>query len=70
MVMVYVDVEVGVDLEEFDTSDLCEELESRDIVWRTGGEPIIRAIHQARELGKPYDQLLDELIYRTIGRIA
>lgn len=70
---VYQAVEVEVDLEDFDTDDLVEELESRG---RSAGEPeydvtdILTAIWERRRLGKEYEQELDDLIYQALGRIV
>lgn len=65
-------VEVEVDLEDFDTDDLIEELESRgrglEVGSQTGTE-LITAIYQKRRLGQDYQRELDELIYLGIGRI-
>lgn len=66
-------VEVEVDLEDFDTDDLIEELESRgrgmEIGSRTGTE-LITAIYEKRRLGRDYQRELDELIYIGIGKIV
>lgn len=66
-------VEVEVDLEDFDTDDLIEELESRgrglEVGSQTGTE-LIAAIYQKRRLGQDYQRELDELIYLGIGRIV
>lgn len=64
---------VDVDLEDFDTDDLIEELESRglgmEVSTQTGTE-LITAIYQKRRLGQDYQRELDELIYLGIGRIV
>lgn len=66
-------VEVEVDLEDFDTDDLIEELESRgrglEVGSQTGTE-LITSIYQKRRLGQDYQRELDELIYIGIGRIV
>ena len=66
-------VEVEVQLDDFDTDDLIEELESRgrgmEIDNRTGTE-LITAIYQKRRLGQDYQRDLDDLIYLGIGRIV
>lgn len=73
MVSVYTEVEVDVDIEDFDTEDLVEELEKRgmglEVASRSGTE-LITAIYEKRRLGKDYQRELDELIYIGIGKIV
>jgi len=73
MVSVYTEVEVDVELEDFDTDDLIEELEKRgkglEVASHTGTE-LITAIYQKRRLGQDYQRELDELIYVGIGKIV
>lgn len=63
---------VDVDLEDFDTDDLIEELEKRgkglEVASRSGTE-LLTAIYQKRRLGQDYQRELDELIYVGIGKI-
>ena len=65
-------VEVEVELDDFDTDDLIEELEKRgkgmEVSSRTGTE-LVSAIYEKRRNGRDYQQELDELIYVAIGRI-
>ena len=64
---------MDVDLDEFDTEDLIDELERRgrgfDVAGQTPTE-LVNRIHQLRRNGGDYQRELDELIYVTIGRIA
>lgn len=64
---------VDVDLEDFDTDDLIEELEKRgkglEVGSQTGTE-LLTAIYQKRRLGQDYQRELDELIYIGIGKIV
>ena len=73
MPTVYTEVEVDVELTEFDTEDLLEELESRgrgfEIDSSTPTE-LVTKIWEKRRLGKDYQQELDELIYVAIGKIV
>lgn len=66
-------VEVDVDLDDFDTDDLIEELEKRgrgmEISSRSGTE-LLTAIYSKRRLGQDYQRELDELIYLGIGKIV
>ncbi len=70
---VLVETYVDVDLDDFDTDDLAEELERRglgmEVRSRTGTE-LITAIYQKRRLGQDYQRELDELIYLGIGKIV
>lgn len=70
---VLVETYVDVDLDDFDTDDLVEELERRgmgmEVSSRTGTE-LITAIYLKRRLGQDYQRELDELIYLGIGKIV
>ena len=63
-------VDVDVDMSDFDTDDLIEELENRGI--GTGeygdGKEILIAIYEKRRLGKDYQRELDELIWMGLGK--
>jgi hypothetical protein len=60
-------VEVDVELTDFSDDDLIEEMESRGLQMPSG---LVTAIYQKRRLGQDYQRELDELIYKTIGRIV
>lgn len=68
---VYKEVEVDVDLSDFDTDDLVEELESRGAGGSDygDGKDILAAIYEKRRLGKDYQRELDELIWRGLGKV-
>ena len=72
MPTVYTEVEVDVELHDFDTDDLIEELEKRgkgfEIASESGTE-LLTAIYQKRRLGQDYQRELGELIYVGIGKI-
>jgi hypothetical protein len=61
--------EVDVDISEFDTDDLIEELKSRDSDYVYGKNDLIEKIWILRRGGRDYQAVLDELIYNTIGKI-
>jgi hypothetical protein len=67
---IYTEVEVDVELSEFDTDDLIEELASRGA--GTGeygdGKEILQAIYERRRLGQDYQTELDQLIWLGLGR--
>lgn len=72
----YVTVEAEVDLSEFDTDDLIEELESRGNDYNThfvdadGMRKLLEDIFNSRRLGRDYQKSLDELIFGVLGRIV
>jgi len=67
----YKEVEVDVDLSDFDTEDLIDELESRGA--GTGefgdGKELLQVIYEKRRLGKDYQTELDQLIWLGLGRV-
>ena len=71
---VYTEVEVDVDLGDFDTEDLIEELESRDALPLSTGlydsKELVEQIWMQRRNGKDYQRQLDDLIYAVTGRIV
>ena len=67
---IYTEVEVDVDLSDFETDDLIEELESRGEVIESEGKPLIVAIWEKRRLGQDYQRELDDLIFNVVGRIV
>ena len=66
----YKEVEVDVDLGDFETDDLIEELDSRGV--GTGGfgdgKDILMSIYEKRRLGKDYQTELDQLIWLGLGK--
>ena len=68
---IYTEVEVDVDLSEFDTDDLVEELESRGAGTTDYGDgrELLNSIWLKRRQGKDYQTELDQLIYNGIGKI-
>ena len=69
---VYTEVEVDVDLADFDTDDLVEELESRGAGTTDYGDgrELLTAIWLKRRMGQDYQTELDQLIYNGIGKIV
>jgi hypothetical protein len=72
MPLVYKEVEVEVDLDDFDDDELIEELERRGsgTVDYGNGTEVLSAIHEKRRLGKDYQQELDQLIWLGLGRFV
>ena len=71
-----VSVDVEVDMSEFDTDDLIEELKNRGLDYNTTGvdademRVLLESIWQKRRLGNnDYQQELDRLIYGVLGKI-
>lgn len=68
---IYTEVEVDVDLSDFETDDLIEELESRGAGTTDygDGKDVLTAIYEKRRLGKNYQQELDQLIWLGLGKV-
>ena len=70
---VYTEVEVDVDLGEFDTEDLLEELESRGALPVDNtydAKDLLTAMWLKRRLGRSdYQMELDQLIYAGLGHV-
>jgi hypothetical protein len=71
---IYTEVEVDVDLSDFETDDLIEELETRgELVTGPGpyeSKELLEAIWLKRRLGNhDYQRELDQLIYQVTGHI-
>jgi hypothetical protein len=71
MPLVYKEVEVDVDLDDFDTDELIEELERRGsgTIDYGDGKDVLMSIYEKRRLGKDYQAELDQLIWLGLGKI-
>ena len=71
---VYKEVEVDIDLSDFETDDLLEELESRGELpadSQHSSKDLLTAIWLKRRVGRTdYETELDQLIYAGLGRIV
>jgi hypothetical protein len=67
----YKEVGIDVDLSDFETDDLIEELESRGsgVMDYGDGKELLESIYQKRRLGQDYQTELETLIYLGLGRI-
>jgi hypothetical protein len=67
-----VEVDVDVDLGDFDTEDLVEELENRGsgVLDYSDGREVLMSIYQKRRLNQDYQSDLDRLIYLGLGKIV
>ena len=77
MPYVTIEEEVWVDLDDFDTDDLEQELLKRNSRVTRHSKPspsentlLLMSIYEKRRLGKNYEQDLDEFIYNNLGRIV
>jgi hypothetical protein len=77
MPTVYVETEVDVDLSDFDTDDLIEELENRGLDYNTNGvdgddmRELLTQIWLKRRNGNTdYQRELDALIWGVLGRVV
>ena len=74
--MPYVSVDVDVDLADFDTDDLIQELERRGNDYNTQGvdadeaRDMLEQVHQLRRRGQNYEAALDQLIYYVLGKMV
>ena len=74
---IYTEVEVDVDMSDFDTDDLIEELEKRGLDYNIKGVDademrlLLESIWHKRRLGNnDYQTELDKLIYGVLGHIV
>jgi len=69
---VYKEVEIDVELTDFDDDDLLEEIESRCLVVSTYGDTkkLLETIWLKRRQGQAFDRELDQLIYASLGRVV
>lgn len=73
MPYVTIEDEVWVDLDDFDTEDLIEELKHRKAVIPnnpTASKEILNDIYMRKVRGQPYDDLVNELLYSALGKIC
>jgi hypothetical protein len=72
MALIYKEVEVEVDLDDFDTDELIEELERRGTgtVEYGNGTEVLQLIYEKRRMNKDYQQELDQLIWLGLGKIV
>jgi hypothetical protein len=75
MPYITVEEEVWVDLDDFDTEDLVEELKRRkgvgSIVYsEASGNDLIDEIYMAKHVrNQPYDHLVDQLLCVALGKV-
>jgi len=71
-VVVDTTIDVDIDWEDLDTSEMIEELERRKAIPAISEFPdrLLERIYFKRKSGENFDKDLDDLIYSVIGRIA
>ena len=71
---IYTEVEVDVDLGDFDTDDLLDELASRSSLPMEEdfhGKEILEVIYLKRRVGRTdYEKELDQLIWLSLGKVV
>lgn len=71
---VYKEVDIDVDLEDFETDDLIDELEFRGELPTTSGiydsKELLEQIWMLRRKSKDYQTELDQLIYQVTGHVV
>ena len=72
MALVYKEVEVDIDLDDFDTEELIDELERRGTgtVDYGDGTEVLQVIYEKRRLNQDYQQELDQLIWLGLGKFV
>ena len=70
MPLVYKEVEVEVELDDFDDEELLDELERRGsgVIEYGNGTEVLQSIYEKRRLGLDYQKELDQLIWLGLGR--
>jgi hypothetical protein len=68
---IYTEVEVDVNLSDFETDDLIEELESRGsaVAEYGDGKEVLQSIYEKRRLGQDYQTELEQLIWLGLGKV-
>jgi hypothetical protein len=68
---VYKEVAIEVELDDFATEELLEELESRGsgVMDHADGKELLEAIYQKHRTGQDYTQELRNLMYHGLGKI-
>jgi len=70
---IYTEVEVDVELADFDTNDLLEELEERGALPLEGNvnaKELVEQMYYLHRQGRDCTPMLDQLFYSVLGRIA
>lgn len=65
-------IDIDIDMDDFDTDDLVEELERRGAGSTDygDGKEILQTIYLKRRLGQDYQKELDNLIWMGLGKVV
>ena len=72
MPTVYKEVEVDVDLDDFEDDELLDEIERRNLGSNVSNESVaelVDTIYHLRRQGRDFEQELDRLVYAVTGRV-
>jgi hypothetical protein len=70
---VYTEVKVDIDISDFDTQDLLDELDDRGelpVKSNIDAHEVLEAVWLKRRMGKDYSAEVDQLIYECLGKIV
>jgi hypothetical protein len=70
---VYTEVKVDIDISDFDTQDLLDELDDRGelpVKSNIDAQEVLEAVWLKRRMGKDYSAEVDQLIYECLGKIV
>jgi hypothetical protein len=70
---VYTQVKVDIDISDFDTQDLLDELDDRGelpVKSNIDAHEVLEAVWLKRRMGKDYSAEVDQLIYECLGKIV
>lgn len=70
MPTIWTEVEVDVDLGDFDTDELIEELERRDQAFSSGSRNIVQQMFDNQRMNKDIEPLLKQLYWNMLGRLS
>lgn len=68
---IYKEVEIDVELSDFEDDELIQELEDRGVMYEDFGDSklLLESIWQKRRIGEDYQRELEKLIYMALGKV-
>jgi hypothetical protein len=68
---IYTEVEVDIEMSDFDTEDLLDELESRgELPVGVLYKELVEQIYNHRQRGRDFGRELDQLFYVVLGKLV
>jgi len=68
---IYTEVEVDIEMSDFDTEDLLDELESRgELPVGVHCKELVEQIYNHRQRGRDFERELDQLFYVVLGKLV